>query len=163
MSREYFERGIILQHLFWESKSGADAPPVVLRTLLLYARRRIVYTTFGLNVLLIILLACSPAGACGACGPALFLLLLVFASRAGKNEQQKNVLGGLRPPNLLAGSLPAVSLIYDMLGIRACKGGWNVTLLSYTNKYYRGVESVQGIYCVFPPHFPQNVDNRLVG
>ena len=38
--------------LFRESKPGADAPPVVVRALLLYAGRRIVYTTFGLNVLL---------------------------------------------------------------------------------------------------------------
>src|SRR4051794_40406849 len=46
---------------------------------------------------------------CGACGPrAVSILLLVFASSAGKNEQQKYVLGGLRPPNLPAESLPAI-------------------------------------------------------
>ena len=90
--------------LFRENKSGADAPPVVVRALLLYVRRRIVYTIFGLN------------------------LLLTYAQ-----EQ------------------------FDQTSL-----WWNVTLLSYTTKYYTGVESMQGIYCVFPPHFPQNVDNRLI-
>jgi hypothetical protein len=78
--------------------------PSFFTTLHRYARRRIVYTIFGLNV------------------------LLTYAQ-----EQ------------------------FDQTSL-----WWNVTLLSYTTKYYTGVESMQGIYCVFPPHFPQNVDNRLI-
>ena len=79
--------------------------PSFFTTLHRYARRRIVYTIFGLNV------------------------LLTYAQ-----EQ------------------------FDQTSL-----WWNVTLLSYTNKYYRRVESVKAIYCVFLPQFPQNVDSRQIG
>ena len=43
---------ILCSSSFREGKSGVDASPAVLHRLLLFARRAIVYTIFGLNVLL---------------------------------------------------------------------------------------------------------------
>lgn len=54
-----------------------------------------------------------------------------------------------------------VLLIYAQEQLSQMLLCWNVTLLSYTNTYYKGVESIRSICCVFHPHFPQNVDNRF--